>query len=68
MKDEEFDNKVYSALNKKLLPEFELEEQKDLGYYVGTIVLIYLILLGFVCVFNSYIIKEYKKPLIEFRL
>lgn len=67
IEDNEFDNKVYSALSKKLLPSIELNEQKDLGFYVGTIVLVYLVLIGIACLVNSYTQKQYNKSLVEFR-
>jgi hypothetical protein len=63
--DIDFDEKVYSALSKKLLPEIKFDEPKDLSYYFGTAVLAYLVVIGLICIVDSYSIRQYNKYLIE---
>lgn len=63
------EEKIYIAIPKKdVLPEIELDPEKDLAYYVGTWIIILLIMLSIALIADTYTQKYYHRLLIEFRL
>lgn len=66
--DNEFDNKVYSAITKKFLPEIQLDEPVGLDRIVGGLVLVFLGLIAVMSLVDAYRVRTYNKPVIEFKL
>lgn len=66
--DNEFDNKVYSAITKKFLPEIKLDEPVGLDRIVGGLVLVFLGLIAVMSLADAYRVRTYNKPVIEFKL
>ena len=65
--DKEFDNKVYSAITKKFMPEIQLDEPVGLDRIVGGLVLVFLGLIAVMSLVDAYSVRQYDKHAIEFK-
>lgn len=66
--DEDFDEKVYSAITKKFMPEIRLDEPVGLDRIVARLALVFLGLVGVMSLVDAYSMRQYNVPVIQFKL